>query len=129
MAKKPKPETARKKTQKVHPWSGAQRRLEQLRTKFHDLSSLLLITAAVGLVLAVVELVLHVFVPGSPIRNLHLPIGARIFLLCYTLLVLSFFVAISMGLVGLFWRPWSRSISLGRTARWITGGVAAFLTW
>ena len=129
MAKKAKPATARKKTQKVHPWSGAERRLAQLRTEFHDLYSFLLITAAVCLFLVAVELMLHVFIPGSPIRNLHLPIGARVFLLCYSLLVLSFFVAISMGLVGLFWRLWNRIISLGRTARWTTGGVAAFLTW
>ena len=129
MAKKAKPETARKKTQKVHPWSGAERRLAQLRTEFRDLSSFALVTAAVCLVLAAVELMLHFFIPGSSIRNLHLPIGARVFLLCYSLLVLSFFVAISIGLVGLFWRSWNRIISLGRTARWITGGIAAFLTW
>lgn len=129
MAKKAKPETAHKKTQRVHPWSGAKRRLAQLRTKFRDLSSFALVTAATCLVLAAVELLLHVFVPGSPIRNLHLPIGARIFLLCYSLFVLFFFVAISIGLVGLFRRPWNRIISLGRTARWITGGVVAFLTW
>jgi hypothetical protein len=96
MAKKAKPETVRKKTQKVHPWSGTERRLAQLRTEFRNLSSFLLITAAVGLVVAAVELVLHILVPGSPIRNLHLPIGARVFLLCYSLLVLSFFVTISM---------------------------------
>jgi arylsulfatase A-like enzyme len=131
MAKKAKPQTARKKTQKVHPWSGAERRLAQLRTKFRDLPTFVfvLVTAAVGLVLAAVELMLHVSIPGSSIRNLHLPIGARIFLLSYSLLVLSFFVAVSMGLISLFWRPWSRIISLGRIARWITGGVAAFLTW
>ncbi len=126
MAKKAKPETARKKTPKVQPWSGTERRLAQLRTKFRDLSSFLLITAAVCLVMAAIELALHVLIPGSPIRNLNLPLGARFFLLCYSLMALSFFVAISMGLVGLLW---NRIISLGRTARWITDGFAAFLTW
>src|SRR6058998_2680307 len=108
MAKKAKPETARKKTPKVQPWSGTERRLAQLRTKFRDLSSFLLITAAVCLVMAAIELALHVFIPGSPIRDLHLPIGARVFLLCYSLLVLFFFVAISMGPVCLFWQPRNR---------------------
>src|SRR5262249_30133300 len=129
MAKKAKPEPARKKTLKIYPWSGAQGRFAQLRTKFPDLSGFVLVIAAVCLANAALELVLHIFISSSPIRNPQLPIGARVFLLCYSLLVLSFFVAVSMGLVFLIREPWNPIISLGRTARWITGGVAAFLIW
>jgi len=129
MAKKARPEPARKKTLKIYPWIGAQRRFAQLRTKLPDLSGFALVIAAVCLAIAALELVLHIFIPGSPIRNPQLPIGARVFLLCYSLLVLSFFVAISMGLVFLFRERWNPIISLGRTARWITGGVATFVTW
>jgi arylsulfatase A-like enzyme len=124
MAKKAKPETTGKKRPKVQEWSSA-----QLRTQIRNLAGIALVPAAACLILAAVELGLHIFIPGSSIRDFHLPIGARLFLICYSLAVLFFVAAVSIGFFLLFKWPCSRFIATGRTVRWITVGFAAFLTW
>jgi arylsulfatase A-like enzyme len=124
MAKKTKPETTRKKSPKLQQWSSA-----ELWTKIRDLASFALIPAAACFVLGVIDLGLHLFIPGSPIRDFHLPIGARFFLICYSLAVLFFVVAISIGFFFFVKWPCSRFISPGRTVRWITNGFAAVLAW
>jgi hypothetical protein len=129
VAKQARPITARKKPQKVRPWTDVELTLAQLRTKIYDRSGYGLIIAAACLLLAGIELGLHILIPGSPIHNLHLPIGARLLLICYALTVLFSFVAISIGFFFFFRWSWNRIVSRGRTVHWITGGFAAFLTW
>jgi arylsulfatase A-like enzyme len=124
-----KAKTSAKNYPKVRRWSGVELRFAQLRTKTHELSSYALITAAVCLLLAALELGLQILIPGSPIRTLHLPIGARFFLICYSLMVLFFFVAISTGCFFFFRWSLNRIVSSGRTVLWIAGGFAVFLTW
>jgi arylsulfatase A-like enzyme len=129
MAAKAKPKPAPKTSPKVRPWNGVELRLAQLRTKTHELSSYALIGAAAWFLLAALELGLQILIPGTPIRTPHLPIGARFFLICYSLMVLFFFVAISTG--GFFFFRWSlsRIFSPGRTVLWIACGFGVFLTW
>jgi arylsulfatase A-like enzyme len=129
MAKKAKSITARENRPKVRQWSRLELRIAQLRTKIYDHSGYALIAAAAWFLLAALELGLQTLIPGSPIRTPHLPIGARFFLICYSLIVLFFFVAISVGCFFLFRWSLKHIVSPGRTVPWIAGGVAAFLTW
>jgi arylsulfatase A-like enzyme len=126
MAKKARPKTARNEPHEFYRWRDIEQRLAPLRAKIHELFSWASMVAAACFLLAVVELGLYPFMPGSPIRNLHLPVGARFLLICYSLAVLFFCTAASMGLLFFFRRLF---LSSGRTIRWLTGGLSAFLTW
>jgi arylsulfatase A-like enzyme len=68
-------------------------------------------------------------IPGSPIRDLNLPWGARILLISYSLTVSFLFLAIGMGSLFLLTSLCHRFISAGRTVRWVTTGFVASLAW
>ena len=128
MAKK-KPETARKKTQPVQPPSDIERSLAQLRIKLHCLGGFALIPAVAWLALVTVELAVHIFLPESPLRNEQLPIGARFFLLCHSLMI-SFLCVVAI--IGLFtFLKWihNRFFAPYKPIRWINSGLTASLTW
>lgn len=128
MVKKAKPNTQRKNKPKTPQWGIAKQRLLQLETKVRDLSGFAVMPATLGLAVAAVELGLHVLIPGSAIRNDQLPIGARIFLLSYSLILLFFFVAVVNGLLFLLGWTCRRFFCAAPAVRWITYGFSAALT-
>jgi arylsulfatase len=128
MAKK-NPATARKKTQPVQPPSDIERSLAQLRIKLHGLASFALIPAVAWLALVTVELAVHIFMPESPLRNAQLPIGARLFLLCYSLMISFLCVVAIIGLFTLLKWIHNRFFAPYKSIRWINSGLTASLTW
>lgn len=128
MAKK-KPETARKKIPTLRPSSSIERSLTQLRSKLHGLASFALIPAVAWLALATVELAMHIFMPESPLRNEQLPIGARFFLLCHSLVISLLAVVAIIGLFALLKWLHNRFFAPHKLIRWITSGLIASLTW
>jgi len=128
MAKK-KPERARKKIATLQPSSNVQRSLAQVRIKLHGLASFALIPAVAWLALVTVELAVHIFMPESPLRNEQLPVGARFFLLCHSLMISFLSVVAIIGLFALLKWLHNRFFAPYISIRWITSGVIASLTW
>jgi arylsulfatase A-like enzyme len=118
-----------KKNPRVRDASDGEVKVAQLRIKFHELSRFALTPAVMCLILGAVELSLHMLIPGSPIRDLNLPWGARILLISYSLTVSFLFLAIGMGSLFLLTSLCHRFISAGRTVRWVTTGFVASLAW
>jgi len=109
--------------------SDAEIKVARLRVKFHELSRFALTPAVVCLILAAVELSIHMLIPGSSIRDLNLPLGARTFLISYSLAVSFLFLAIVMGSLFLLRSLCHRFISAGRALRRVTTGFVACLAW
>jgi arylsulfatase A-like enzyme len=85
--------------------------------------------AAAWFFLATLEVALQVFIPGSAIRNNQLPIGARFFLLSYSLMASVLFIGGIVGGLGLFGWSCSRVFRPRTPSRWITGAFGIFVTW
>jgi arylsulfatase A-like enzyme len=110
-----------------------------LRTRLHGVASRLwtgrplepnlALLAAAWFLLAALELVLNALIPGSAVRDDHLPLGARFLLICYSFAVLTFFlvpIGASLKLVAWVTR---RFVPTRTVTRWATDGLIIFLIW
>ena len=127
MAKKPRRQTNRQ-TSQARWWSWLRNKTFLQQATFQDFFRGTSPLAAAWFLLAVLELGLQASIPSSALRTSELPMGARLFLICYSLTMAALFLAIASGFCILF--SWASSRFLGGGARlWVTGGFAALLIW
>ena len=125
MAKKVVVQTTRKRSPEVRLES----RMVRLLTRLQEPPRFTRTLAAAWFFLATLEVALQVFIPGSAIRNNQLPIGARFFLLSYSLMASVLFIGGIVGGLGLFGWSCSRVFRPRTPSRWITGAFGIFVTW
>jgi arylsulfatase len=81
------------------------------------------IVATCWFLFATLELAFNVLISTSPLRIEQLPLGARIFLLCYSLTVLNIFLALIVGSLKLVNASSQRLTVYQRKFRWLTDSI------
>lgn len=99
--------------------------IARLQSNIGELRHRLTILALTWLILGSCELGLHLWVPGSALRNEQLPIAARFLLFSYSITVSTLFLAGIAGTLAIV--EWlAKRFFVGRVATWIASGFSIF---